>query len=218
MPEKTLDEPGGNLDHKSLVVNLPSPILPGSAPAPPASLEREPALSYPIKQSELAETKVKVASSVEIHDVWTMAREYKNKLLADLKGDHSARNVRRVSEDHRLINCDSHAIVDRLGAALSSKVQDAHGIMVNTCTKAPPPSAPRFKRSDNKKFQDLLLSQSKALKHFLRTTTCTEDLEPALYQELLKNLPAQVFSMPPLTPVMFPLLSPPCPQPVSSPM
>ena len=177
MPEKTL-ETGGNLDHKSLVVNLPCPILPGSAPASPVPIEREPALSYPIKQSELAETKVKVASSVEIHDVWTLAREYKNTLLADLKCDHSARNVRRVSEDHRLSR-DSHATVDRLGAALSSKLQEAHGIMMNTCTKAPPPSAPRFKRSDNKKFQDLL-SQSKALKHFLRTAASTKDLESSI--------------------------------------
>jgi hypothetical protein len=129
---------------------------------------KDSSLAYPIKKSELAETRIKVASSVEIHDVWVVVRGYKDTLLADLKGDHSAKNVCSTSVEHQL-NHDSRTIVDRLGAALTSKLQEAHRIMMDTCTKEPPPSAPRFKRAENKKFQ-ALLSQSKALKHFLRAT------------------------------------------------
>ena len=137
MPEATL-EPGGNLDHTSLIVNIPCSILPGSIPAPHSPMVKDSSLAYPIKKSELAETRIKVASSVEIHDVWAVVRGYKDTLLADLKGDHNAKNVCSTSVEHQL-NHDSRTIVDRLGAALTSKLQEAHRIMMDTCTKEPPP-------------------------------------------------------------------------------
>jgi hypothetical protein len=71
------------------------------------------------------------------------------------------------------------ARVDNLGNAIASKVGEAYETMMDTCTKAAPPSKCRFNRTDNRAYRKLLL-QSRALKSFLATCTKTGDMEDAL--------------------------------------
>ena len=185
MPERVV-EPGGNLDHQSLLVALPCPILPGLAPPEKPESPREPGLAYPIKKGDLEDTKRKIGYSVEIHDLWAALRKYREELEAALQGDHSAKNVLEVSETYR-DHHDSHAVVDRLGNALAAKGQEAHKVMMDTCTKANPPTVPHFSRTKNRKFR-ALLSKSKALKHFLTSCTSEDNLFPCIHN-LIKSFP-----------------------------
>ena len=122
MPEVTL-EPGGNLDHMALRVNLPSNLIPNRNPSSldPSRTTHEPSLAMPIKKSELLETSDKIKTDINIHDLWTVVREYKLNLLNLLKGDHSAQNVNEVSVALR-DSQDSHTRVDQLGDALNATI------------------------------------------------------------------------------------------------
>ena len=185
MPERVV-EPGGSLDHQSLLVALPCQMLPGLASLDQPPGPREPGLAYPIKKGELEETKRRIGYTIEIHDLWASLRKYREELETALQGDHSANNVRKVSETYHNHH-DSHATVDRLGHALAVKGQEAHKVMMDTCTKASPPTVPRFTRTENKKFR-ALLSQSKELKHFLASCTSEDNLRSSMIN-LTKSFP-----------------------------
>jgi ribonuclease HI len=187
MPERVL-EPGGTLDHKALLTAIPTDLLPcpprehGLAPEP-----RGPSLVYPIKRGELEDTKIAVAESIEIHDLWMAIREFKNTAFELLGGDHSSQNVIKVGEELRRSH-DSHAIIDRFGASVTGKCQEAHKIMMDKCAKETPTSNSCFNRRDNRKFRTLL-TWSKALKHFLAVSGIRADLGPQLH-ELQATYPA----------------------------
>ena len=68
----------------ALKVNLPTNLIPKRNPAsldPSSKTNHEPSLALPIKKSELLETSDKIKTDINIHDLWTVVREYKSTLL-----------------------------------------------------------------------------------------------------------------------------------------